>query len=41
MRRLDFLFQEASRGFARVSRPRIGPGPALAIGIAGMLANLI
>src|SRR5713226_2160025 len=40
-RRLDFLFQEAVRGFSGISRPRIGPGPALVVAGAGRLALIV
>src|SRR6202795_4040308 len=40
-RRLDFLFQEAVRGFSGIARPRIGPGPALVVAGAGRLAFVV
>src|SRR5229473_7546941 len=40
-RRLDFLFQEAVGGFSGISRPRIGPGPALVVAGAGRLALIV
>src|ERR1700719_5292424 len=40
-RRLDVLFQEAVRLAPDISRPRIGPGPALVVVGAGRLASFV
>src|ERR1700761_1282427 len=40
-RRLDFLFQEDMRFLADISRPGIGPGPALIVGGTGGLAIFV
>src|ERR1700682_1858809 len=40
-RRLDVFFQKTVRGFSGIARPRIGPGPALVVGGAGLLALIV